>query len=314
MDLVSVIVPVYNGGDFLEDTLQSLIEQTYDNLEIIVVDDSSTDDSLAISKRFALNDPRVAVFSNELEKGACTARNYGFSRSSGELVAFHDADDISKPNRISEQVAFLSKFREYIGVGSFAEIIDESGKVIGIRVVPATRERILWFELTRPAFAFVHSSLLVRREFFITHGLFDQQFQASQDKALYIRSTEKCSFRNLEMPLLQYRVHDSQISKTKATEQMCSANDIVSSKIIDMIGSRDSETIDRFVCGEMKLSDIPKYVRIVKTLIRCLVISSDTDLSSREIKRVERNLCFGGARFQSRCGSMLLGILFYLTV
>lgn len=92
MDLVSIIVPVYNAGAYLSKCLKSLVNQTYQNIEIIVVDDGSTDNSLEIAKKFEILDRRVKVFHKQ-NGGQASARNYGISKCTGEYIGFVDADD-----------------------------------------------------------------------------------------------------------------------------------------------------------------------------------------------------------------------------
>lgn len=98
-DLVSIIVPVYNSGKFLEECLDSLIEQTYKNLEIICIDDGSTDDSLEILNKYKMMDDRIIVLSQE-NKGQSIARNLGIEVSKGRYINFTDSDDVILPNTI----------------------------------------------------------------------------------------------------------------------------------------------------------------------------------------------------------------------
>jgi glycosyltransferase involved in cell wall biosynthesis len=104
--LVSVVIPVFNGGQFLERTLQSAQRQTYGDLEIIVVNDGSTDNSLELAKRHASSDPRLKVVAQN-NRGVAAARNCGLEHASGEYVAFLDADDIWHPTKIERQIELL---------------------------------------------------------------------------------------------------------------------------------------------------------------------------------------------------------------
>lgn len=106
---VSVIIPVFNAAEYLIDTLNSVCNQTYKNLEIIIVDDGSTDASLEIAKRY--DDDRVVVFENT-GKGACVARNYGFQLSSGDYIQYLDADDLISLNKIELQIELAKVFGE----------------------------------------------------------------------------------------------------------------------------------------------------------------------------------------------------------
>lgn len=106
-DLVSVIIPSYNSAKFIKETLDSVFNQTYKNIEVIVVDDGSTDGSFELI--FNLKNPNLKLVKN-LGKGACAARNYGFEISKGDYIQYLDADDLLSPNKIHDQMNLASKF------------------------------------------------------------------------------------------------------------------------------------------------------------------------------------------------------------
>ena len=114
-ELVSIIVPVYNRESFLNNCLQSLAHQSYENIEIIVVDDCSKDSSFQIAERFSKSDKRFKVFRNEKNRGVSFSRNYAITKAQGEYIALMDSDDISLRERISLQVKEL-KNAPIIGV------------------------------------------------------------------------------------------------------------------------------------------------------------------------------------------------------
>jgi len=111
--LVSIIIPVYNAGKYLEGTIISAIEQTWGNKEIIIVDDGSTDNSLAIAKKH--ENTWIKVFSQQ-NKGAGAARNKGLKESKGDYIQFLDADDLLNTNKIESQIEQLIKFPEHLAV------------------------------------------------------------------------------------------------------------------------------------------------------------------------------------------------------
>lgn len=116
---VSVIIPVYNAAKYLRESIESVLCQTYSDLEIIIVNDGSTDSSLEIAENYQ-NDSRVKIISSK-NKGAAAARNIGIRNSNGAYFQFLDADDILPSNKIEEQMKVLDKNRKYlkIGGGSF---------------------------------------------------------------------------------------------------------------------------------------------------------------------------------------------------
>ena len=109
---VSIIIPAYNASLYISETLDATLQQTYKNIEIIIVDDSSTDDTWSIISNYSIRFPNlIKVFKNK-RKGACAARNYGFELSSGDYIQYLDADDILSENKLSTEVELLMSFKD----------------------------------------------------------------------------------------------------------------------------------------------------------------------------------------------------------
>ena len=163
--LVSVIIPIYNKREFIEETINSVLGQSYGKFEIIVVDDGSTDNSLEVVE--AIEDPRLQVFSQS-NFGVERARNFGFSQSSGSFIVFLDADDLMRSNRLTKQLEPFKLDENLVLVGTWANVIDRSGRVIGSICPPTSNAAIQLGQLFRNQF--VSSSVMVRRST-ITAGL-----------------------------------------------------------------------------------------------------------------------------------------------
>ena len=135
---ISIIVPVYNGAQFLEETVASVRRQTWQNWELLLVDDCSKDQSYEIMKRLAAVDPRIVPLQQECNGGAARARNRGVAEATGRYIAFLDADDLWMPDKLSHEMEFMDR----TGAGfvfSGYEFADENGKGLGKVVrVPAT--------------------------------------------------------------------------------------------------------------------------------------------------------------------------------
>ena len=129
-DLVSVVIPVYNVSQYIEEAVASIQNQTYSNLEIICVDDFSTDDSLAILHRLAKKDNRIQIFRNKCNLGISATLNKAINNSKGKIIARMDADDVSLLDRVERQISFL-KGGNFDFVGSPVLYITEDGKEIG---------------------------------------------------------------------------------------------------------------------------------------------------------------------------------------
>lgn len=127
--LVSIIIPIYNASKTISDTIESVLNGTYVNFEIIAVDDCSYDGSFEILKTFEKKDNRVHVYRNEVNKGVSDTRNYALTLSKGEIICFLDSDDLWKKEKLECQVEFLKKNDADILYSAY-EMIDEKGNVI----------------------------------------------------------------------------------------------------------------------------------------------------------------------------------------
>ena len=124
--LVSVLVPVFNSGRFLQETIDSLLGQTYRDLEIVLLDDGSSDDSVKIAESIARTDSRIIVLPPHVHNlGVVATRNGLLQNARGAFIAWNDSDDVSKPERIERQVAYLQKHLEFGAVGTGIIYADE---------------------------------------------------------------------------------------------------------------------------------------------------------------------------------------------
>lgn len=126
--LVSIVLPVFNAGEFLHDSLKSLTSQTHKNIEIVVIDDNSKDNSFSILKDFRKKDKRIRIFKNIKRYGLSISLNRALKRAKGEYIAFMDSNGISMPNRIQKQIIFLQENPKIAALGSQYSLINSKGK------------------------------------------------------------------------------------------------------------------------------------------------------------------------------------------
>ena len=200
--LVSVIIPNYNYGRFLAQAIDSVLAQSYPRVELLVVDDGSTDGSRGIEPRYG----RRLRWITQPRHGVSAARNRGVAESRGELVAFLDADDAWHPEKLARQVARLD--RPAVGmVCCGLQHIDEAGRALG-QSVPTQRGRLLReIALLRWAYAPGGSAALVRRTSLERAGVFDEQLSTSADWDLWRRIACRDEIEICPEPLVSYRVH-----------------------------------------------------------------------------------------------------------
>lgn len=214
---VSVLLSSRNGGRFLTEALDSLAAQTYSDLEIVAVDDGSTDGTGEILSDFAQSRPSVRLLrSNGIGLAGALALAAGEAR--GTYLARQDDDDRSLPDRIGRQVAYLENHHDVAIVGTGATVIDEEGKAVGPYPIPTSREKI---RLTlRRAVPFVHGSVLMRRSAYDAAGGYRAGFRASQDFDLWLRLPSGAGLANLPDPLYEWRLHPAGVFSRARADQL----------------------------------------------------------------------------------------------
>lgn len=140
--LISVVMPVYNAGKFLPEAIKSILCQTYNNFEFIIVDDASTDNSWEIIKEYEKKDNRIKAFKNNKNLGVSATTNMAISKTKGKYVARMDADDVSFPDRLEKQHLYLQKNAEIIAVGGQCVVINENNEIIGQKKFPVEFKKL----------------------------------------------------------------------------------------------------------------------------------------------------------------------------
>ncbi|MBU3822285.1 glycosyltransferase family 2 protein [Flavobacteriaceae bacterium XHP0103] len=200
--LVTVGIPFYNAERYLMDAVKSTINQTYGNLEIILLDDGSSDASLKISQEFERKDKRIKVISDGKNIGLPKRLNQLSKLAKGRYYARMDADDIMFPDRIKVQVDYLVKNPEVDLLGTGLVAIDNDNKIIGLRKGGTISHATL--KSTLKGVWAAHPTILGKTEWF-KENEYDETLRRSQDFELWIRTVEKSQFRRIVEPLLFYR-------------------------------------------------------------------------------------------------------------
>ncbi|WAL62604.1 glycosyltransferase family 2 protein [Thermocoleostomius sinensis] len=208
MPKVSVIVPTYNSIAYLPETIESILQQTFTDFEVLIVDDGSTDQTVAWAKQIV--DPRVRVIMQP-NQGVSVARNTGILQAQGEYVAFLDADDTWNHSKLEQQVYYLDTHPKIGWVHSWVSLIDAQSQPIGKPLISSAEGQI-WEELLiRNAIACC--SVMVRRSCFSVAGLFDPNIRSAEDWELWIRLAFHYPIGLIKEPLARYRVLPTSKSK-----------------------------------------------------------------------------------------------------
>lgn len=206
MPLVSIVIPAFNAAAFLPETLESALSQTYPNIEIIVVDDGSTDNTREIIARYAT---AAVKYIYQPNTGVSAARNAGFRHSCGEFVCFMDADDWFYPENIAAKVSALKKHSSAALVHAAVEVTDGALHPTG-HVMRGKSGKVLPFLLQyAPPAIPCPSNVLIRRSALDQVGLFDTQLSTSADYEMWLRLASDFDVTALPEVLVKYRVHNA---------------------------------------------------------------------------------------------------------
>lgn len=214
--LISVVMPVFNGRKFLRQAIESVINQTYKNFELLIIYDDSGDGSLEIIKEYLLQDSRIKLIYGNNEK-LIGALNLGLSVAEGKFIARMDSDDVSLPTRFEKQIQLM----ELVGAdicGSHWLVINEDGKLIEAKIAPLSDNSFtICLAFTVP---FAHGSVVMRTSFLKSNSLRYGGVQYAEDYDLWIRFYEaKAIFVNIDEFLFLYRKQ-----KLSLTNQVMSKN------------------------------------------------------------------------------------------
>ena len=219
--LISVILPVYNGEKYLREAVDSILNQTYRNIECIVVNDGSTDATLDILLDYHKRDNRVVIISRE-NRGLVTSLNEAIQISHGEYIARMDADDIAHLDRLEKQVCYMEQNPDVYLLGTNYSLMYEDGADEDvIKAAQGTHRRSQapidkedWFLSTNETMKFIHPTIMVRKELFDKIGLYRQY--KLEDLELYFRTgIHGLRIDKLEEILLDYRVRATSKSRTE---------------------------------------------------------------------------------------------------
>ncbi|GAA4652458.1 hypothetical protein GCM10023116_47420 [Kistimonas scapharcae] len=215
--LISVLMPVHNAELYLHDAISSVLEQDYRDIEFIIIDDGSTDNSLEVIRGFEKNDKRIVLLEKE-NSGIVDTLNYGFQHVSGEYVARMDADDVCMAHRLSTQLKFM-KENSLDLCGSAMRLFGSSSR---IKKYPESHDELMT-NLALYGKTIPHPTVLMKTEILQYHS-YSNKFPYAEDLALWLDIAFGSNYRLGNCPdvLMNYRVHGKQTSKEKKQQQVAS--------------------------------------------------------------------------------------------
>jgi glycosyltransferase involved in cell wall biosynthesis len=212
MPKITVIMPVYNCELYIQEAVESILNQTYSDFELLIIDDASSDQTVSIIKKY--NDPRIQLIEKPLNTGYTNSLNYGLLLAKGKYIARMDGDDISLPKRFAKQVAYMEAHPEVVVCGTSYKIVGNDKHIS----IPENHDVIkLAFLKTN---CILHPSVMIRKsvldEFSI---IYDTSKEPAEDYDMWVRLSTYGKLHNLQDILIEYRIYTGQVSRKRTIEQ-----------------------------------------------------------------------------------------------
>ena len=206
--LVSVVIPVFNGERFLRDAVQSVLDQKYSPIEIIIVDDGSTDGTAVVARSLG----ETVRYLYQANQGPAASRNRGIEYAQGSLIAFADADDLWPSEKLEVQLPYLIN-------DPAIEIV--MGRIQQVRLSKSVNGQTQAEEFAEPAFSVNLGSVVIRKSVFERVGLFDESMRYSEDVDWFMRAREAgAAIVTIDAVTLLYRQHEENMTRGKSTSEL----------------------------------------------------------------------------------------------
>ena len=245
--LVSVILPVFNGETYLAEAIESILTQTLSDLELIVIDDCSVDGTAAIIRDYANRDERVRLVRHDHNQGMPSARNSGIAVSRGEFIATMDCDDVSLPQRLEKQAAFLEANPDIGVVGIFVQNVAEDLSVRQIQSFPQQHAFMVMYWILGGTTLY-GGVYMARRSALLAVGGYNESYKLAEDTELFSRLCLETRVANLPEALYLYRHHDQQVSASaKRRKLRAQENNTIRLRWLQRVSGKTTATaLERF--------------------------------------------------------------------
>ena len=285
MPLVSVMLPVYNAECYVAEAIESILNQTYNNFEFIIVNDGSSDRSEEVI--LSISDERIRYYRNEVNLGLIGTLNKSISLSSGKYLARMDNDDICLPERLAKQVAFLESHPEVGVLGTAFYNIDKAGEIFSETAFPSQHNLLCWSLCFFSPLA--HPTVMMRRELVQSEGGYKAGIVHCEDYDFWYRLSSKTKLSNLPDVLFKLRKHEMNSSSLFDTTQFNNSI-IISRKMISQLIDEDipEDLVRNLWKKDIKSIDEAKRIAgLIKKIYKA--IKTGNTLSANETKYLRRD-------------------------
>lgn len=249
---VSIIICTFNRANYIAQSLDSILKQTFTSYEVIVIDDGSSDNTEEIARGYAARDERIKYFKSEQNLGIAPSRNKGVTLARGEYIAMLDSDDYwVGADKLARQIEVLENDRKIVLIGTSIICVDENGGELK-RDIFASEDKIIRARILAKN-QFMQSSVVFRRDVFKETSGYQENLKVCEDFDLWLAMGSKGKFANLVEPLVAYRLHSGGISKERKREI---------ARLTDMIITKNKKNYPNYRRAKFK-----SILRIIKSFI-----------------------------------------------
>lgn len=283
---VSVLMPVYNGEKYLAEAIESILNQSFDDFEFIIIDDGSTDGTAAILAKYERKDARICIH-HQTNQGVIAALNKGIKLTQGKYIARMDADDVSLPERLARQVDFLETHPEIGVLGTLVQIMDGTGNTFYTWPFFTQHGALRW------CLCFfcpiMHPTAMMRRQIVEWAGGYSSDMVHAEDYDLWQRLSGMTRLSNLPDVLLHLRIHDTNVSNVHSSEQRRNSVRISNLMISNILNEEvPIDKVQRLWDKEFQTaSDVRPVAELVYRLYQAIV--SNGELSPIEKQAIRRD-------------------------
>ena len=210
---ISILMTVFNGADFLKGSIESILNQTYKDFELVIINDYSTDNTIQIIKKF--NDDRIKLYNLHTRFGRTKALNYGLNKCSSELIAIQDADDVSNNTRLEKSLKEILKDENLGLVFTNFEIINSKNKILQKQKIDFLKDKKIFLSKLKYINLIAHSSVIFRRNIKRKNFFYDENYEYAQDYQMILYYLKNSQITQISENLVKIRHHSSNMTNQK---------------------------------------------------------------------------------------------------
>lgn len=262
--MISIILPAYNAAQFIQSAIDSILQQTFSEFELIVVDDGSTDDTLQILEALVQQDSRIRLL-RRAHGGLSRALNQGIATARYDWIGRMDADDIALPDRLQKQVEAIHNNPQVVAWGTYAYHINTQGKTLSVACTgPTTEEEFVRQRQAGHLVQLIHPTVVLRKDVLLAVGGYKPEFEPVEELELFDRMAAYGATLAIPEPLLRYRVHSGSVSMQQFFVQRVLMRYVVT-RHRDRLAGQPEQSYEQFLQAYQQQPRLSRWQRGIRT-------------------------------------------------